>query len=371
MSENKIERPVDNRKRIKKIERQFEIIRTVLAISIAILIVLVVILLVSKTPMEAITTLLLGPIRNLRQMGNVVLLAIPLIFTGIGTSVIFKSNRFNMASDGAFYFGSMIAAVIGIKSNLPPFLTVILILVAGLVSGVVLGFIPAYLNKKFRTSELVVSLMLNYIVGFYVLYVFNYVIRDTGSTSLESLPLRQGVSLGTLIKMGRVDIHWGLAIAVVLAILAYIVLFKTRWGYALRSTGENEKFSKYVGIKTGVVVVMAQVIGVGIAGLGGAVEMIGRYTTFRFQRSPGYGFDGVLIAALCKNNPLFVPFGAFFLAYIRVGADMVNLNTDVPSEVIFIVQATIILLISATSFLSKWKQAAINKETMKLQGEGQ
>lgn len=370
-NEKAVVKPVlqeENRKKIKRIEAQFEVLRTVLAIGLAMALVLIIISFVAKNSLESIQTLLIGPLTNIRQLGNVVMLTIPLTFAGLALSVVFKSNRFNLAADSAFYFGAMIATIIGIVSPFPAFVTVILALLAGLFSGAVIGFIPAYLNKAFKTSELVISLMMNYIVSYFVTYLFINVYRDKNSAILSTLPLQEGVNLGLLFRLGKAKIHYGLIIVLVLIVLAYIVIYKTKWGYALRATGMNEKFARYVGLNTGLVIVLAQVVGTALAGLGGAVEMLGRYTTFRFDRSPGYGWDGVLIATLAKNNPKYVPLAAFFLAYIRIGADMINLTTDVPAEIIAFVQASVILLISAKSFLSKWKQKAIIRATMETIG---
>lgn len=364
MSQDKRNLQEENRKKIKRIEAKFEALRTALAILIAIAIVLVIISLVSAEPLEAIKTLLIGPLTNMRQFGNVVMLMIPLTFTGLALSIVFKSNRINLSADGAFYLGSMVATIIGITSNLPTYLTVILAMAAGLICGAVIGFIPAYLNRKFQTSELVNSLMLNYIVSHFVLFLFINIFRNKDAAILETLPLKEGVDLGVIFRLGKVKIHWGFAIIIILTVLSYIVLYKTKWGYALRTTGSNEKFARYSGLKTGTVILLAQVIGTAIAGLGGAVEMLGRYSTFKFDRSPLFGFDGILIAALSRNNPIYVPLAAFFLAYIRIGADMINLTTDVPAEIISFVQASIILLVSAKSFLSKWKQKGIVKSTM-------
>lgn len=370
MSNKVLNAQEENRKKVKRIEAKFETLRTGLAILIAIALVLVIISLVSSQPIEAIKTLLIGPVSSARQFGNVIILMIPLTFAGLAISIVFKSNRFNLAADGAFYFGSMIATIVGITSSFPSWLTVIMALFCGLISGAIIGFIPAYLNKKFKTSELVISLMMNYILNYFVLFLFINIFRNKDSAILETLPLQEGVNLGILFRLGKVRVHWGFLIAIVLTVIAYIILYKTKWGYALRSTGINEKFAKYTGLKTASIIMFAQVIGTAIAGLGGAIEMLGRYNTFRFDRSQGYGFDGVIIAALAKNNPMYVPLAAFFLAYIRIGADMINLTTDVPAEIIAFVQASIILLISAKSFLSKWKQRGIVKSTMASIEEG-
>ncbi len=361
MSQKLINQQDATRKKVKQIESRFEIYRTALAILISLSLVFVVMFFTSKDPVNAMTLLLIGPLTNLRQFGNVILTMIPIMFTGLAITIVFKTKRFNLAADGAFYLGMMVASIVGITAPFPPLISIIVAMIAGFAVGALLGFIPAILNRFANASELVISLMQNYVVGHFVLYLFINVYRNPGSSALETFPLKPGVNLGILARFGRVNIHWGLIIGLILIIISYLVIYRTKFGYALRTTGSNEKFAKYTGLNTPIIIMVTQVIGTGIAGLGGAVEILGRYSTFKFMKSPGFGFDGILISILAKNNPLYVPLSAFFLAYIRTGADMVNLQTDVPAEIIFLVQATIILLISAKSFLNKWKQRSIVK----------
>ena len=118
-------------------------------------------------------------------------------------------------------------------------------------------------------------------------------------------------------------------------------------------------FAKYSGIGVGGAIVLSQVIGGAVAGMGGAVEILGMYTRFSLTSLPGYGFDGIIIAILAKNNPLFVPFAALFLAYLRIGADIMSRRTDVAPEVVSIVQSLIILLVGAKLFLEHYKHKKI------------
>ena len=366
--DQKVEKQLNITKEVRKIEQRFEFLRIGLALFIALGVVLFIIALVSDDPLFAIREMLLGPFSSLRRMGNVIEAAIPITFTGLAITMVFKTHRFNLAADSAFYLGAMVTLMVGMYSPLPPYATIVIGLIAGFIAGGIVGFIPALINFKFGANELVVSLMLNYIVSFYVKYLLNYVVRDPYSASLQSYPMQEGVNLGNLISGTRV--HYGLILMVVVVIIAFIVLYKTKWGYALRMTGLNEKFSKYSGIKVAGVVMLAQAIGTGIAGFGGAVEMMGLYTRFRWLESPGYGWDGVIIATLARGNPAAVPFAALFLAYIRTGADILNRTTNIPAEIISLVQAIIITLIAAQAFLSKQKQKQIVKTSTVVEQAG-
>lgn len=351
------------------IDTRFEILRTVSAIGIALAIVLVIVAFVSSNPIEAITALLLGPVSSLRRFGNVIELMIPLTFTGLAVSVILKTNRFNLSSEGAFFLGGIVATWIAIMSPFSPMITIILIVVATLLVGALVGFIPAILNKKFYANELVTSLMLNYIVAYFVKYLLNNKLRDTSKSIIQSLPIPKDVRLSLLIPGTR--IHVGLLVMILLVVAAWLIIYKTKWGYALRATGANEKFAVYTGIKVSTVVLLAQMIGTAIAGLGGGIEILGMYSSFQWLETPGYGFDGVIISTLARGNPAMVPLSAFFLAYVRVGADILNRTSDIPAEIVSIVQATIILLIAAKAFLAKRKHKMVVKQAGVLTSAGE
>jgi simple sugar transport system permease protein len=191
------------------------------------------------------------------------------------------------------------------------------------------------------------------------IYIVNNFLRDVNAGAMVSYEIKQSAALPGILHGTR--IHLGLFIAILGIIATYYFLYRTKWGYAIRMTGANIKFAQYSGINTKRVIFYCQVIGGMIAGIGGATELLGMYPRFQWQMTPGYGWDGVIVAILARNNPLFVPIGAFFLAYLRIGADIMARMTDVPSEVVSVIQAIMILLIAAESFLSAWRHRMIVK----------
>lgn len=349
-----------------RLEVQFEILRTLLAIAISIAIVAVIVAFVSDQPMVAIKQLLIGPLSSKKRFANVLELMIPLSFTGLAITIVFKTKRYNLAAESAFFIGSMVALLIGLYSPFPRIMTILLAVLGGFVVGGFIGWIPAITNQKLGSSELVISLMLNYVVSFFVNYIFKYKVRDPRKASMQSIPLDRSLRLTNLVSGTR--LHTGLIIMIVLVFLTWFVMYRTKWGYALRATGSNENFAHYSGINVALVIILAQVIGTGIAGLGGAVEMLGMHSTFKWTSSPGYGFDGVIMSTLARGNPALVPFAALFLAYVRVGADVLNRTTSLPSEIVAIIQATIILLVAAQAFLSKTKHKVLVKQMQEIEG---
>ncbi|HBV66905.1 MAG TPA: ABC transporter permease, partial [Clostridiales bacterium] len=145
-----------------------------------------------------------------------------------------------------------------------------------------------------------------------------------------------------------------LIIAIAVAILGYMFLYRTKIGYEIRVTGENAEFAKYSGINVLKVTLISQLLGGFIFGIGGGVELLGMYSRFSWTSSLGYGWDAVIITTLAKKNPLYVPFAALFLAYLRTGASMMSIATNVPTEIVTVTQGIIILLVVAEQFLSKY-----------------
>ncbi|KUK15620.1 MAG: ABC-type uncharacterized transport system, permease component [Petrotoga mobilis] len=341
-------------------ESKFEVIRTLTAIFIAFLLAFIIILLVSEEPIHTFFMFTTGPFDSLRHVGNIVEAAIPLMFTGLAIAIMFKANQFNLAVEGAFFIGGVAATIAAINFKLPPVIHPMIAITFGAVAGAIVCLIPALLKVKFNASELVSSLMLNYIFFQIGIYIINYFLRDPYAGAMMSYKFQENAKLATLIPKTR--IHMGLIISVVCIILMYLFQYKTKWGYALRMTGHNKNFAEYSGINTSFVIIYSQLLGGLIAGIGGATEILGMYNRFMWQALPQYGFDGVIVAIIARNNPLFIPLGAFFLAYLRIGADIMSRYSDVPSEMVAVIQAIVLVLIAAQGFLEKYRHKTILKE---------
>lgn len=340
--------------------KYFEAIRTAAVIVIALIIAFLIISLVSDQPLKTIGIFLLEPFSTKGHIGNVIEMAIPLMFTGLAVSLLFRANMFNLGAEGIFYFSGVVASVLAIHLSLNSWLHPLVAILAGSITGALLSAIPGILKAKWNANELVTSLMFNNILFGVGLYLLNYHLRDAKAFANVSFKFEKTAQLSKLFAGTR--IHTGLIIVLVLIVLAHLFLYRTKWGYELRMTGVNREFARYSGMKTARVIILVHLIAGFIAGMGGSVEVLGMYSRFQWTSLPGYGLDGALVAMLAKNNPLSVIVSALFLAYIRIGADLMARLSDVPSEMISIIQAVIILLISAEQFLKFWKNRMLLKE---------
>ena len=351
--------------------KRFDMFRMFFSVLIALLISFVIIFLVSSEPVTAITTLITGPLKNKRSMGNVIEAMIPLIFTGTGVCIMFSANQINLATEGGFHLGGLVAAAVALKLGLPAGLSPVVAICLAALAGAVFCAIPAVMKIKTGSPELVSSLMINYLSLWLCTFIMMHFLQDP-SVGSASYKLPAASELPTLVK--GTNIHAGLLLALLVALFGYVFLFKTRTGYELRLTGENENFARYSGISIVKVILISQMVGGVIAGIGGSVELLSPiYTRFSWIALLGYGWDAIIICTLAKKNPLYTPLAALFLAYLRTGASIMARYTDVTLEIVQIIQGIIILLVVAEKFLNGMKKPLISKEektTLKKRGGG-
>ena len=341
---------------------KLNILRTLFAVFIALLISFGIIFLTSKEPVKAIVQLLTGPLQSQRRFGNVIEAMIPLIFTGVGISIMFAANEINLAGEGAFHIGGLAATYFALNTTLSPAISPLAAIFAAGLCGMIVTGIPALMKIKTESNELVSSLMMNYLILYFSTYVLNNILKDPKAGALASYAVPPAAQLGTIISGTK--IHPGLFIALAVALLGYVFLYKTKLGYELRVTGENRDFARYSGINVVKITLFSQLLGGAIFGIGGGVELLGIYNRFTWTSFLAYGWDAIIITTLAKKNPAYVPFAAFFLAYLRTGASIMSRSTDVATEIVTITQGIIILLVVAEQFLSKYKHKLIAKEAL-------
>ena len=341
----------------KRIEQYFSVIRMLIAVAISLVLAFILIVCASDAPLDALANFLIGPLQTIRRMGNIVEMMIPLLFTGVSVSIMYACNQINMGSEGAFFLGGVACAYVATTIGLPNGVHPIVCLLAAGAVGAVICAIPALLYIRFRALPVVSSLMINYVALYLGLFVVNYVIRDPEAGYLCSYEYADTAVLPRLFPVTK--IHAGLLIAAVVVTLSYFFLYRSRAGYSIRMVGKNPNFAKYSGISVMTTILGCQILGGFIAGIGGAVEQLGMYNRFQYQQLSNHGFDGIMIAILSRYNPKYVPLAALFLAYIRVGADVMARTSDVPVEIVNIIQAVVIVFVAAERFLEGWKHRKI------------
>lgn len=343
----------------------FEMIRGLAAIVIAIAVAFVLILLSSDSPGTALECLLIRPVfsggsLNVKSIWAILGRMTPIIFTGLGVCVMFSANQFNLAGEGTTMLGGFIGGLIAIYIPMSAGLHPAVCILAGAVVGGLAMLIPAIIKVKLNASEMVCSLMLNYVIMYIILHFLNNTFADRSKGSTQTYPFLETAKVTKLIP--GTELTWGFLAAIAATAVIAVFMFRTRWGYAIRMIGINESFSKYSGMKVGAVIIASQVIGGLLSGMGGAIEALGRYNTFLWKELPGYGWTGMTVAILAKNNPIMVPFAALFIAYLNRGCELMSIYAGVPSEMIDIIQAVIFLFFAAEQFMAKTRQKIVVKD---------
>lgn len=348
---------------VKQIEKLMDVAKTAAAVLLSFVATIVLIFLVSSTPLETVKDFFLGPFQTTRRIGNIIEMAIPICFTGCGICIMYSTGHINMGSSGYFYAGGLAASMLAYGVMLPAGIHPVVCLLFGGLIAALIAALPAILCIKWDINEVVSSLMLNYIWVYLGTWILRNIMLDPQAGFNASIAYQESSKLPQIISGTR--IHLGLIIVVAVVIFSWLFLKKTKWGYQIRMMGINDKFAVYSGMGVTGILLTSQMLGGFLAGLGGATEVLGMYSRFEWAAAPSTGFDGIMVAAIAQRNPALVPVAALFLAYVRVGADVISRTSDVPSEIVSIIQALIIMLVGAQMFLSGIRHKQIVKASVR------
>lgn len=336
------------------------ILSTVLSIVIAVLLGCLLILLVSDEPLTAMKSLLILPLSNGFYINNIINKVTPLILVGLSASVAFKTGLFNMGVQGQFYIGAFMAAIAGnYLIGLPQGLHIAAVFIAAVGGGVIYATIAGALKAYFNINEVVTTLMLNYIATLITSGMTNSYFRDPDSGGVirmryipEYLELKEISSVITA--------HSGILIALIMVVLVYLLMKHSTFGYRMETVGRNKVFAQYGGLNIKLITIFCFAVSGGLSGLAGSVEVLGTHRSFFDDFASGMGGDGLIIALLASNHPVGVLLISFFFAYLKVGGQIMQQNTDVSRELVLIIQVIMIMLISSrmlTPYLNKRKFA--------------
>ena len=324
-----------------------EIGRAALAALIALAVTFVVVLFTSREPLDAFATLLTAPASKIRTIGLWIDDAAKLTVTGLAFSLVFQARQFSMGVQGQVYVGAIAAAYVAISPIGETWLGLPLGIVVAMLAGAVYGFLPGLAKAKLGANEIVSSLMLNYIAIDLCNYLVRVSLAPEGSGLLETKRFPATSVFPALVQYTRIDI--GTIFAIVAVAVVWFALYRTSWGLKLRLVGHNARFAEYAGIKSSFIMVSAMTAAGALGGLLGSMFVQGQsFGKLTVLFEGGFAFEGILVAIVARSRPAAVPFVALAYGYLRQGAQLMNIRTDVPAEVIGVVTAIIILLVSSS-----------------------
>ena len=277
--------------------------------------------------------------------------ATPYIFTSLAVALGFRAGVFNIGAEGQVLIGGITAAWAGwYFKGLPAIIHVPLALGFGALGGGIWGFIPGWLKVKTGAHEVINTIMMNYIAYYLVYYLISAPLRDPNEVTPKTPWILDSAHLFRFFP-DSIRFHLGFFLAISVAFVIWFLLFKTTWGYEIRSVGLNPNASRYAGINITLVIVAAMSLSGAIAGLGGASEILGVNWRQSQALSSGYGFDSIALALLAQNHPLGVILTSLLFGFMRSGSKVMQLRAGIPKDIISILQAFIILFIAAPAIV--------------------
>lgn len=279
--------------------------------------------------------------------------ATPLILTGLAAVVSFRSGLFQIGGEGQFMIGALIAAFLGYAIHLPAVIHPLFILIVAMVGGAFYGWIIGFLKIKLGVNELLASIMLNAIAILFVEYMVQFPMRaDVGSTAHSPIIFDSAVlpSFFPVTEWG-----WGFVIALVMVIVVFVYLWKTTPGYEQRMAGQSISFARFGGIPSNSAAIRAMLVSGALAGLAGAVEVLGVHHRIMTHFSQGLGLDGVSVGILGQTHPLGVMIVAFLFAGLRIGAELgLQIQSRIPRELGGTIIGFIVLFVAARNMYAGW-----------------
>ncbi|AQS05859.1 ABC transporter permease [Clostridium beijerinckii] len=323
-------------------------------------------------PIDAFSALFEGIFSKPKYISNTIIKATPIILTGLSVAFAFKTGLFNIGAEGQYIVGTIASTIVGIKLNLPAVLEIPLVILAGVAAGAVFGGIVGVLKAKFGIHEVITSIMLNWIALYLSNFVVStdvfhqpdststYMINESGFTTIlgnwktsdagmEFLSHHKWLSEVLL----KTDVNIGIIVAIIMAVVISILLYKSAKGYELRAVGLNKDAAEFAGINVNRNIVQSMVIAGALSGLAGALAITGTAphklsTMAAFENN---GFNGLSVALIAGSSPIGCIFGGLLYGGLLYGGQSVQSAIGAPSEIINIMIGTIVFFVALTKIV--------------------
>ena len=346
-------------KRTEDIPKWLPVATSVGAVVAAFIISGIVLLLIGGDPLRVFGFFFSASFGSWGAFSDIIVKATPLILIGLGCSIAFRMKMINIGAEGQFYMGAFFASLVVlvplVPLDSPKVLVLSFMVVMGIIGGAIYGFVPGFLKAKYNVNEIITTLMLNYVAVFWNNYWIFGRFSDAG---FQMTPTFDKVAwLPRLADLAReypvfsgITLHLGVVFGLVAAVVIWVIMKKSRWGYEITLIGDNPKAARYSGINITRNMILVMMFSGALAGLAGMSEVTGVVHRLQERISTNYGFSGVIVAWLAKLNPFVV-----ILVSILFGALIVAGREIQPSGLSFMIQGTILFLVISSDVLLRYK----------------
>jgi ABC-type uncharacterized transport system permease subunit len=313
------------------------------AVIVALLAGGLVMLIAGVSPFEAYRLIWDGAVGDMNSLRETLVKATPLLFAGLCYTFAYRCGLFNIGAEGQIYIGALTGTIAALYiPGLPAYAHLPLCIAAGAVGGALWSGIAGALKIGRGASEIINTIMLNYMAIYLVSYMVTGPLKEQGGSLPQSARLPDTALLGKLFDS---RLHYGFILAVIIAIVLYFILNRTVWGYEIRSVGFNKQATKVMGIPVNRNVLLVMMVSGAIAGVGGYAEIAGVQNRLFQNFSPGFGYDGIAVALVGGAHPLGNIGSAILFGGLRSGANAMQRLTGTSTSLVYVIQATIIILV--------------------------
>lgn len=342
--------------------RLFNILVPIISVLLGLIAGAILMLGFGYNPVQGYIALWQGAFGDRYFIGETLRQVTPLMLTGLAVAFAFRANLFNIGAEGQVFVGWLAAVWVGLSFDLPAYIHLPMAVLAAALAGALWGLIPGLLKATRGVHEVIITIMLNYTA----LYSTNAIIRNVLTDNRDATDAIHGSAslssewLESITDFSR--LHYGLIIAIFVAMLMWFIIERTTLGYELKSVGYNPNASKYAGMNVKRNIVLSMVISGAFAGLAGAMEGLGTFGYMSVQSGfTNLGFDGIAVALLGANTAPGVVIAALLFGGLKVGALNMPTQAGVPNELVDIIIALIIFFV-ASSYLIRWVILRFKKE---------
>ena len=285
----------------------------------------------------------------IRPLTETLVAATPLIFAGLAVAIAFRTGTFNIGVEGQFVLGALGATIaVLVFRDLPPPILLVVAIAFGTLTGAAWGFITGFLKARTGASEVITTIMLNYVAADIVLLALRSdFVKQTGSDAPISKVLWTIVRVPLILDLPAIRLHWGFIVALIMAVIVSWFIFKTTKGFELRAAGFNMTAARYAGMSAGGSIILAMTLSGALAGLGGSFEVLGTVGQMSNDISAGTGFNAIALALLAGNRPLGVVLAALLFGALRTGGGLMQVKTGIPLDLLVFIQALVIMFVAA------------------------
>lgn len=325
----------------------YRLVVPVVSVAAALTISGLLIVIAGANPLEAYAEMARGAVGSVGSLSTTGVRMTPILLTGLAVAISFRAGVFNVGAEGQLYLGAGLATIIALMPlGIPAPLHALLALLGGGLGGALWIAIPAWLRAYRGVSEVVTTLMLNFVGLYLIAWLVDPVIGPIGErdASYAQSPVIESSARLPVIIPGT-SLHAGLLLGIGVAIALTILLRWTNLGFRLRMLGENVTAARFTGISASRQIIVAMLLSGAIAGLAGAGEVLGLRLRLFDRFSPGYGYDGIAVALLANSSPPAVVLSSAFFGALRAGANAMQQKTGIETSLILIVQALTILFV--------------------------